>query len=292
MSKPNVMTPFSKEEMASELREILFVQASQIAHAGFKQVAVQFIGFEFEFSPVCTPTESDLARVDLTRFSASGYLSTAYDYAFQVGQSWAFSESDNHDIIAFGGGVTPEASYGDQSPYLSPDSRCRHVIDMATGRWNLECEDDRDLTIRHLALLAAMTEAAVRNSLSAEQIRTRGKPAALARDMALNWLKARKGFVETRREENQREFWSAHTRSLLAAAHLPAGIKTLLGELSLTPEALAEKSDVSAAVIAAFLAGQIDVSDLAPIERLGEALEVDVPYFVGQAVEAALRAKA
>jgi hypothetical protein len=41
---------------------------------------------------------------------------------------------------------------------------------MAVGRWNLQCDDGRDLTIRQLALLAGMTEAAVRNFRSAKLV--------------------------------------------------------------------------------------------------------------------------
>jgi hypothetical protein len=290
MSKPISYPPFTKEEMGTELREILFIQASQIAHAGFEKAAHDFIGFEFDFSPVSHPIQSDFDKVDLSRFHAHGYLSTAYDFAFQVGHSWHFSESENHDVIAFSGGITPEASSGEQSPFLSPESRCRHVVDMAIGRWNLECDDGRNLTVRHLALLAGMTEATVRNSLSNEQIRTQGKPAALASEVAAKWLSGRKGFVPTRHEQNKREFWDAHTRNRLMASRLLSGMRELLADLSMTPEALAKKAQLPARAVSDFLAGQIDVSDLRTIEKIGAALDVDVPYFVGQTVEMSLRA--
>jgi hypothetical protein len=289
MNKPIATLPFTKDEMEDELREILFIQASQIAHAGITQAAIDFIGFEFDFSPVTSPDKAVLAKVDLTRFSARAYLTTAYDYAFQVGESWKFSESDNHDIIAFSGGVTPEASYGDPSPFLAPDSRCRDVIDMAVGRWHLECDNSRDLTIRQLALLAGMTEAAVRNSLSTEKIRTRGKPVAVSSQVASQWLKARKGYVPTQHEKNKQAFRVVHTRNLLAAPQLSSGIRVLLSELSMTPETLAAKAKVPVENVAGLLEGRIDINDLKSLQRIGAALDVDVPYFVGQSIEASLR---
>jgi hypothetical protein len=187
------------------------------------------------------------------------------------------------------GGVTPEASYGDPSPFLAPDSRCRHVIDMATGRWNLECDDSRDLTIRQLALLAGMTEAAVRNSLSTEKIRAQGKPVAVSPRVAAQWLKARKGFAPTQHEKNRQAFHVAHTRNLLAAPQLSAGIRVLLSELSMTPEALAEKAKVPVEIVTSLLESRVDIYDLKALQKIGAVLDVDVPYFVGQSIEASLR---
>ena len=92
MSKHSIALPFSKDEMEAELREILFIQASQIAHVSSEKVALEFIGFQYDFSPVCGPDKSDFDRVDLARFAAKSYLNEAYDYAFQVGKCWGYSE--------------------------------------------------------------------------------------------------------------------------------------------------------------------------------------------------------
>ena len=88
MNKHSITLPFSKDEMEAELREILFIQASQIAHLGSEKAAFEFIGFEYDFSPVCGPDKSDFDKVDLARFAAKSYLDEAYDYAFQVGKRW------------------------------------------------------------------------------------------------------------------------------------------------------------------------------------------------------------
>ncbi len=276
--------PFTKEEMASELREILMVQASQIAHLGMKEAAWAYLGFECDLGPVTQPTRDEVEKIDLQRFAAWQYLSTACDYGFQVGLCWGYGESENHDIVALAEGITPAACYGDRSPYLEANSKCRHVVDLAIGRWSLEVGDGRALTVRQLALLAGMSEAAVRNSLSAEKIRTPVNP-----DEALRWLMARKGFIPTRTEENQQAFWVAHTRSFLSAARFGSGLQAILADLKLTPQAAAKKAGVKTEVMHALIAERHASADIESFLKIGAALNLDAPYFAGQAVEVALR---
>lgn len=276
--------PFTKDEMGSELREILFIQASQIAHAAREEAAWAFLGYECEFNPARSTQPGEIEKIDLSRFAAWGYLSAAYDYAFQVGRCWGYGESENHDIVAFAEGITPRAANGDPSPFLDPQSKCRHVVDLAIGRWSLEAGDGRELTVRQLALLAGMSEAAVRNSLSAEKIRTPVDP-----EVALRWLAGRKGFVPTRTEENRQAFWAVHTCSLLAAARFGRGLQTILSDLQLTPEAAAEKAGVKPEIVQALIAEQHSSANIDALLKVAAALNLDAPYFVGQAIEAALR---
>jgi hypothetical protein len=283
----STQTPFTKSEMEEELREVLFVQASQIAHAGSPRAAQEFLGFDFDFSPVATVDQADINRIDLTRFAASRYMSSAYDYAFQCGHPWDYGEDHNHNITALSDGVVPYAAYGDRSPFLSPESKCRHVIDLAMGRWCLET--DRDLTIRQLSLLAAMTEAAVRNSLSSERIETHGKPVSVAAKLAIKWLSARRGFIPTNGAENRQQYWLARTRTLLASPHIGTGLQTILADLELTPEALAKKAGVPPNSVQALLDCASVNPNIQELRKIGEALDLDVPYFVGQAIEASLR---
>jgi hypothetical protein len=234
--------------------------------------------------PARTPDRADIDRVDLKRFAASSYLSVAYDYVFQVGQCWNYSEYDNHNIIAFSDGVTPAASYGDISPFLMKNSKCRHVVDLAIGRWNLEAGDNRQLTIRQLALLAGMSEAAVRNSLSVEKIRT-----PVEAQIAKEWLQGRKGFSPTRSGENQSALWQAHTRRLLDSQSISVALETILADLKLSSEAAAEKAGVRAKAIHKLLAESYSIEDITTLKKIGEVLDLDVPHFIGRAIEAALR---
>jgi hypothetical protein len=280
-------TPFTKDEMEEELREILFIQASQIAHVGSQLAAQEFLGFDFGFSPVATVDQTDINRIDLSRFAASQYMSSAYDYAFQCGHPWGYSEDDNHNIAALSQGIVPYAAYGDRSPFLASESKCCHVIDMAMGRWCLET--DRNLTIRQLSLLAAMTEAAVRNSLSNEKIETHSKPVSVAANLALKWLSVRRGFIPTKEAENRQQHWLAHTRALLASPRINSGLQTILAELRLSPEAVAKKAGVPTDRVQELLAGAPISQNVEELRRIGEALDLDTPYFVGQTIEASLR---
>ena len=104
----------------------------------------------------------------MSRFSATTYLDQAYDYAFQVGRYWDFGDDTAQDVNEFILGANPQASDGDPSPLANLEGLCRRVADTAFGRWKMS--KGYDLTVRELALLGQMKEAAVRNSLSKERI--------------------------------------------------------------------------------------------------------------------------
>jgi hypothetical protein len=274
--------------MFEELKRILLVQAGQIAHVGSDEAAEAFIGFQSE-NGAEPYNNDDPARVKLDRFCAREYLDLAYDFAFQVGRYWHFDEYHAHKLFVFMAGVTPHGSGGEQSPYLEEGSLCRHTAEMAQARWQLE-ERDNDLTIRHLALLAGMTEPAVRNSLSVEGIRTRGKPAGLDPDSALAWLRGRRGFISTREKEGREEAWALHARSLLAADRFLEGFRAILQDCGIPEGELAAKAQVAPDFVAGLLTGR-PALEIEALSRIGAVLGLDVPHFVGLAVEVALRAR-
>ena len=182
--------PFTKNEMMAELKRAMLVQANQIAHAGNLSFAVAFMGFEpLNLTyPYC---EDAAEQVDLSRFSATTYLDQAYDYAFQVGRYWDFGDDTAQDVNEFILGANPQASDGDPSPLANLEGLCRRVADTAFGRWKMS--KGYDLTVRELALLGQMKEAAVRNSLSKERIAIeRGE---IDHADAVAWLKERRDFV-------------------------------------------------------------------------------------------------
>ena len=143
------------------------------------------------------------------------------------------------------------------------------------------------MSVRQLALLAGMSEAAVRNSLSAEKIRS-----PVDAEAALTWLKARKGFTPTRTEDNQKAFWTVHTSSLLGAKRIGRSIQSILADLKLTPEAAAKKAGVPLDAIQDLIEEKHLGENLDELKKIGAALKLDVPHFVGRAVEAALRREA
>lgn len=284
MSKPMSYPPFTKEEFAREVREHLYIQASQIAHACSDDAAAAFLGFPSEFSAAGSIDHDAFSRIDLSRFPAWNYLSVAYDYAFQVGNSWHYNEDVHTDVVALSNGMSIAAISGEDSPYMNPNSMCRNVIDRAIGRFYLEEWQQQTLTVRQLALLADMSEAAVRNSLSAEKIKT-----PVESEIARIWMRARKAFVPTKSEEHREAFWKVHTRSHLNASRFSDGLATVIGEMGLTNEEIARRAGVPQATVRMLLDGPSGLPDLSEMRQLGEALNLDVPHFVGQATEAALR---
>ena len=275
--------PFLKEEMMAELRRVMMVQANQIAHAGNLAVAVAFMGFETVNAsyPYC---EDDPAQVELSRYSASVYMDRAYDYAFQVGRYWDFGDDVAQDVDEFVRGANPSMSNGCGSPMADPDGMCRRAADTAFGRWKLN--QGLGLSIRELALLGSMKEAAVRNSLSKDRIPIeRGE---VDTDIALAWLRQRRDFVPTRTEEGRKEGWMARARALLQHSDFAAAFAQMLRDYPISEAELAIKAGVSPNFIVALAAGR-PTPDPAALCSVGNALDLDAPHFAGVAVQAALR---
>lgn len=276
--------PFSKAEMFEELKRVFLVQANQIAHAGSLDFARAFMGFETK-NPNYPYCEDDIAQVDLDRFAATHYMDRAYDFAFQVGRYWGFGGDIAQDLNEFVQGANPQSSDGWQSPIANPDSKVRRTADMAFARWKIA--DGSNLAIRELALLAGdMSEAAVRNSLSKEKIAvTKGE---VDLDAAVAWLQPRRGFVPTRTEEGRKESWTVWARGLIEQDGLAKAMPMLLKELGFSADALAANAQVPPPFVAALLEGR-PMPDVDALRRIGAALDLDVPHFVGVAIQAALR---
>jgi len=277
--------PFSKQEMMDELKRGMLVQANQIAHAGAPDFAQAFMGFESAdfLYPYCHP--DDIEKVDLSRFGASSYLDNAYDYAFQVGKYWQFGGDTAQDVSEFIWGANPQGSDGNGSPLVDPAGLCRRAADTAFGRWKLT--ERLGLTIRELALLANMTEAAVRNSLSKERITIeRGEVDAESADA---WLRDRRDFIASRVKEGDKARWQAYSRASLDRRDFGPTFGELLRDYPMTTEALAAKADVSLGFVFGLRAGS-PKPDLEALLRVGAALDLDAPHFAGVAVQAALRA--
>lgn len=278
--------PFEKDAMMAELRRAMLVQANQIAHAGAPDFATAFMGFETAnwLYPYC---EDDPQKVDLGRFSATSYLDQAYDYAFQVGQYWRFGDDTAQDVNEFIRGANPKASNGDPSPLANPEGLCRCAANTAFARWKLK--ETYNLSVRELALLSSMKEAAVRNSLSKERIAI--DKGEVNFELAFAWLNERRDFVPTRTEEGHKKRWMSGSRAMLDAGDFAEVFGKLLRGYPMSVAELAAKAEVEAAFTEALAAGR-PKPDLAALLRVGDALDLDAPHFAGIAVQVALRAGA
>ena len=286
MQKP----PFTKDEMLDELRFVVRVMANHLAAYGSMKAAELLAGFETA-NPIYPYAEDDPSNFDLSRFRITGYMDVSYDYAFQIGQPSRFDDDRAQDVNEFRHGVNLQSTEGNSSPMANPDSKCRIVVDTAFARWKLEREDD--LTVRELALLAGMKEAAVRNSLSADLIKVEagrrpGEPGTLDGNVAYGWLRKRRAFIDSRDPQTRAQNRRSEYRTLLRVRSLDYAFKQILAHGDLSLEDLAGKADVAPAFLKAVARGKPPL-DLKAAQRVGEALDLDVPSFVGTIVEAALR---
>jgi hypothetical protein len=284
----NSNLPFQKDEAMNELKEILFVQASQISITLNPDVASQFLGVEIETWDSGLHHD-DRKKIDLQRFNISRLIDRAYDFAFQTGAYWQFDGDDWYEICGFSAGVTPHSFEGTQSPWLWDDGKVRHVVDMAIARYHLL--ENHSISIRGLSLLAAMTEAAVRNSLSKEGIQTTGKPASIESETAQKWLSERRGFIPTRTNETQEKNREQHISFQLDHQPFPEALSLIIrdsadGDI----EPIAAGAGVSVDQLRAMMAGEEKVIDIERLSALSRALNIaDLPKFVAKAVEYALR---
>ncbi len=275
-----------KNAVMEELKKVLCVEAGHIALAASNEAAVAFIGFEsVSFYPY--EVYEEWKQVDLSRFKIEWRMSAAYDFAFQSGEYWHFDAEHAQDIRSFVGGIPPRDITGSSYEFMGPDGLCWRIADTAYARWNLKAGNG--LTIRELSLLANITESATRTSLSREGISA--PEGLLSNDQALAWLRGRRGFIPTKSVKtsvkDQAFYWSE-------AAFRQHGLATALSRLiaewiTTTPEIIGQKAEVSVEFMDALMAGH-PLLELDALQRVGKVLKIDVPQFVGLAVQEALRA--
>jgi hypothetical protein len=278
--------PFTKDEMLVELKRAILVQANQIAHAGKVIFALTFIGFE-SVNPVYPYCGDDPQQIDLSRFAATAYFDRAYDYAFQVGRYWEFGDDSAQDVMGFIHGANPQASNGDCSPLADAEGLCRRAADTAFGRWKLE--HGSVLTIRELALLGQMREAAVRNSLGKERIANEN--GVVMNGIALSWLRQRWDFKSVDIGQDHRESWVANSRALLTHWDFQKAFAKIMKRFPITAAELARKAFVEPDFVDALARGE-PIVDRRLLHRVGAALELDEPHFISVAEQASVQSAA
>lgn len=147
--------PFSVDALQDELRTILLFTADFLAMTRGPETAAVFIGFESGQYHREPP-----GRVNLALFPIAPTLAVVYDYAYQVGDAHRFDEDRLQDANVFLEGVPRAGAH----PCMTDDGLCRRAVATAHARWILETPSAGDLSVRDLALLAGMTEGAVRQA--------------------------------------------------------------------------------------------------------------------------------
>ncbi|MDP9291537.1 MAG: helix-turn-helix transcriptional regulator [Verrucomicrobiota bacterium] len=296
------MVDFTKEQMLDELRTIFLFEADHILLGAGEDMAAQFIGFpvgeEYEY---CFQAPS---KVDLSRFKGiPGSFDSGYDYAFRPSILNSLGEHEVQDLFVFmksvprAGGV---ASGGETHRFMTPDGYCQTVADAAYARWKLEWDSagagSHEFTPRELALLANMTEGAVRNAVADKSqnglkaIPGTKNPIKIEHDEAVRWLNLRRGFIPSPNRPSEDRFLANHIRDIETSDRFGSFIAARLRDASGSQEDVKELG-WSPDEVAHWCNGSFRFdADLAG--QLARVLDVDTPLFVGKALEVSLRRNA
>ena len=278
MSRPSL------SDLRLELAATLIVQAKHIVLAtDSPEQGEAFLG--------CDPEETRAGAVDLSRFPIAANLEALHAYAFEP------TADDVYDVIALHGMVHFLSSLPREDwdgsvhgfPSQGGPSAMSDVIETASARAAIDGQEGTwtdHLSIRQLALLADMTEGAVRNALSqggaAGLTAIPGvKPVCIALDEARRWLPGRRGFRPTPLNSYDDPVMNDRLRGF-----------DRMEQLSDFVSRHATRRLGSAEQLGADATSWLDGSytfDSAAARDIAEAIGADVPTFVGKALELALR---
>ena len=289
------MQKFTVAEMLDELRAILLFEADHVSLSFGPQAAEQLIGLKSDGGDY---QDKDVKDVDLDRSHIAGAFERAYEFAFRPSVTNNVGTNDIEELNLFMLGTPRGGSGGETHRFMTPDGLCQTVADAATARWKLEWDiagsGTHTFTTRELALLADMTEGAVRNALADKSesglraIPDKRNPIVVTHAEALRWLKGRRGFVSLPDSPRADRFFLEQLRNI----HSSHGLGNLILErvvatFSSAPEA-AHAIHWSISDLADWLLGN-QTFELKRARTLAEALDLDVPLFAGKALEVVLR---
>lgn len=292
--------PFSRQEIIDEVKKAAVAFASHLSAFGpgnALELAAAYLGCELERYDLDGLTEEELRSIPIERHFLHRVAMDAYDYAYQVGAKGldyqAQIDERLHEVAALLSGFPQTDFNGEPSPLNgSNPQKLREVFETFVARYKLDQESD--LTITELALLASMGEAAVRTSLSKEGITTisrqKGHPGVVPHEQAVKWLMGRRGFVPSAKFSEEHE--GQYKRELLASLldkpemSLPEFLQTAMKLRKATIHQISEQARVPEPWLEGVLSGNTSPSiDIAALKRLAEALDVPTVPFPSKAVE-------
>jgi len=250
--------PYSRQEIIDEVKKAAVAFASHLAAFGPNnavELAAKYLGCDLDDYELQGLTEEKLRSIPIERHFLYRVAMDAYDYAYQVGAKgldyrWQIDER-MHEVTAVLEGFPRSDFSGEPSPLdrLNPQ-KLREVFETFLARYALDQE--WDLSITQLALLAAMGEAAVRTSLSKEGITTiarlKGQPGVVQYEQAARWLMGRRGFVPSAKftEEHEAQSKRELLVSLLNTAEtsLPQFLRTAMNLQRAELEEISEQAQV------------------------------------------------
>jgi hypothetical protein len=281
--------PISREDVMSDLGGVICATAHHLAIVGASDAFVsEFLGVEVKDARHgCLFSAHD---IDLSRFTITPLVEHAYDFAFQTGEVRHRVGMDLEvysQLTIFRRGAV-RSHWDDYTAMSSDDSDICRTLDTAFARHTLD--DHGFLDIRQLALLAQMTEPAVRTSLSAAGIKSDGGTSGLAREKALQWLEGRRRFIPTMVPDPlMPEFTSDFGRLLRSSGYEDAAKDLVYVEHSLFK--IADICQVDPDWLLEVATGRATVVDLEMLQKLDSVFSDGGAAFVGRAVELAIRAQ-
>ncbi|TXN65375.1 hypothetical protein FV228_15825 [Methylobacterium sp. WL18] len=324
------MSRFTKAQMRDELREILLYQADHLVCCGTTDAAEAFIGFPPENDEGVYESywRLDASEVDLARFRISESFDLAYDFTFEPSLIHHIHPVELGSLVAFMNGIPRPMSQDIDNidpllpmrplsaSFMEQDGYCQTVADAAVARWKLEVSGQGTFTPRELALLANMSEGAVRNAMSDKSESALkpipgSKPIQVEHEDALRWLRNRRGYKAIPRRVGDDDT----AKSKLEAVRTSSELAQIIDQHFHTfiaghPFQDISRSNFTSADKAHFQINQmpkgiksLDWSleelkswrdgsfrfDQEKALKLAEALGLNVPLFAGKALEVSLR---
>ncbi|WP_299842684.1 hypothetical protein [uncultured Jannaschia sp.] len=278
MSRPTL------SDLRLELAATLIVQAKHIVLAtDSPEQGEAFLG--------CDPEDTRAEAVDLSRFPIAAEIEALHAYAFTPTGDDLYDVNALHGMAHFLSSLPREDWDGSVHGFPSQGSpfAMSDVLEAASARAALDGQDGTwtdQLSTRQLALLADITEGAVRNALSqggaAGLTAIPGaKPVRVSLDEARRWLPGRRGFRPTPTGPSDDPVMTERLRGFDRMEQLT----DLVGRHAARRLGSAEALGTDAA-------GWLDGSytfDTTAACRVAKAIGADAPTFVGKALELALR---
>ena len=290
--------PFTRDEIVHETRLAALGLASMIAAygamSGAPDAAAKYLGTDFEQYGYENASDEELNRIPIEDHFLYRVVVDAYEYAYQVGSRGLngahLVEERAHEVAGILSGFPRSDSYGEPSPLdtLNPH-KLRQVLETFMARFSLDYGGD--LSVSDLALLANMSEATVRSSLSTEGIRTvvtrKGQPGVVPHGDAMTWLMGRRGFTPTAKFDGSTDIGET-VYAIFAATNLDfvSALQKAMEAAQLDTAALAAKATVSEPWLMRLATrGENAEVDVPALQRIAAAMSAPEAMFAGKAVQ-------
>ncbi|EEX14487.1 hypothetical protein CSE45_0879 [Citreicella sp. SE45] len=278
MSRPSLT------DLHRELAATLIVQAKHI-------VLVTDSPDQGEAFLGCDPEDARPEVVDLSRFPIAAEIEALHAYAFAPTGDDLYDVNALHGMAHFLSSLPREDWDGSVHgfPGQGSPSALADVLDCASARAALDGHEEEmtpELSIRQLALLADITEGAVRNALSqggaAGLTAIPGaKPIRVSLEEARRWLPGRRGFRPTPTGPSDDPVMNERLRAFDRMEQLTDFVARHAARRPGSDQALGPNAT-------AWFDGSY-VFDPDAAHRIATAIGADIPTFVGKALELALR---